>query len=220
MPAQKDLAARPSRTPEQKAALAACQSLDGGAGKVALWGTGLKGTPRSAAIFNGIMSHVLELDDFLGIDHTGAVVLPALFAIAEHENDFDEVRFLEAMILGYEIGRRMLDAGGGYSKHNSTGWHTTGTLGAYAAAVATSKYLGLAQAQMVSAIGLSGSVAGGTWAFSRDGSMSKRFNPGNAAQNGITAAYLAREGFTGPRYVMEAEWAGTSPNMPPTIPMI
>jgi 2-methylcitrate dehydratase PrpD len=220
MPAQKDLAARPSRTPEQKAALAACQSLDGGAGKVALWGTGLKGTPRSAAMFNGIMSHVLELDDFLGIDHTGAVVLPALFAIAEHENDFDEVRFLEAMILGYEIGRRMLDAGGGYSKHNSTGWHTIGTLGAYAAAVATSKYLGLTQAQMVSAIGLSGSVAGGTWAFSRDGSMSKRFNPGNAAQNGITAAYLAREGFTGPRYVMEAEWAGTSPNMPPTIPMI
>ncbi|MEH6523346.1 MmgE/PrpD family protein [Sulfitobacter sp.] len=106
------------------------------------------------------------------------------------------------------VRNRTTDAGGGYSKHNSTGWHTTGTLGAYAAAVATSKYLGLTQAQMVSAIGLSGSVAGGTWAFSRDGSMSKRFNPGNAAQSGITAAYLAREGFTGPRYVIEAEWGG------------
>jgi 2-methylcitrate dehydratase PrpD len=195
-------------TPEQIAACTACLKLDGGAGGVGLWGTGKTASPRTAAMYNGIIAHVLELDDFLGIDHTGAVVLPALFAVMEHENDYDEPRFLEAMILGYEIGRRMLDAGGGYSKHNSTGWHTTGTLGAYSAAVAVCKYLRMTVSETVYAIGLSGSVAGGTWAFNADGAMSKRFHPGIAAQNGITAAYMAREGFTGPKYVLEAEWGG------------
>ena len=196
------------KTSEDKAARAACKHMDGGIGASSLWGTGLRASPRNAAMFNGIISHVLELDDFLGIDHTGAVVIPALFAVMELEDDFDEDRFLEAMILAYELGRRMLDTAGGYSKHNSVGWHTTGTLGSYTAAAAIGKYLKLNPAQLISAIGLAGSVTGGTWAFSADGAMSKRLHPGVAAQNGIMAAFMARSGFNGPKHVLEADWGG------------
>ena len=38
--------------------------------------------------------------------------------------------------------------------------------------------------------------------------MSKRIHPGMAAKNGILGAFLAREGFSGPNWVLEAEDGG------------
>jgi 2-methylcitrate dehydratase PrpD len=38
--------------------------------------------------------------------------------------------------------------------------------------------------------------------------MTKRFHPGKAAETGLSAALLAKEGMTGPRQVLEAEWGG------------
>ncbi|MCR9136636.1 MAG: MmgE/PrpD family protein [Alphaproteobacteria bacterium] len=195
-------------SPEAQSASAACRALGGSPGRSALWGTGIGAAAGTAALFNGTVAHVLELDDFLGIDHTGAVVLPALFAVMDDTGTHDEDRFLEAMIVSYEIGRRMLDKAGGYRAHNGSGWHTTGTLGSIAAAVAIAKYLKLDHDQMVSAIGLAGSFTGGTWAFHRDGAMSKRFHCGKAAEAGITAAYFARQGFTGPAHIIDAQWGG------------
>src|SRR3569623_1809929 len=40
------------------------------------------------------------------------------------------------------------------------------------------------------------------------GAMAKRFHSGKASQNGIIAAYCAREGLTGVRDVLEAEYGG------------
>jgi 2-methylcitrate dehydratase PrpD len=56
---------------------------------------------------------------------------------------------------------------------------------------------------MVSALGIAGTQAAGLFAFMADGTMTKSFHAGKAAQNGILAAYFAKEGFTGPAYVLE-----------------
>lgn len=196
-------------TEEAEKAFRACQALNlGGGGASSLWGTGSRAPAGIAALFNGIAAHALELDDFLGIDHTGAVVIPALLAVADQEAELEGEQLLEGLIFGYEIGKRLIDAAGGYQQHNKDGWHTTGTLGPFAAAAAVGKFLNLPVNQLTSALGLAGSFTGGTWAFNEDGAMSKRYHCGIAAQVGIQACYLAKQGFTGPEQVLEAKRGG------------
>jgi len=61
---------------------------------------------------------------------------------------------------------------------------------------------------MVSALGMAGTQSSGLWAFTADGSESKRFHPGRAAQSGIIAASLARLGYLGPAKIIEADDGG------------
>ncbi|WP_257098725.1 MmgE/PrpD family protein [Pseudovibrio flavus] len=179
-------------------------------GPASIWCTGTKTSADNAALTNGIIAHTLELDDFFGIDHSGAVIIPALVAACEQvgPEKVSGEDFLAAMIFGYEIGRRLLDCMGGYRAHNRSGWHTTGTLGAICAAAAVGRLLKLTEDQLVHAIGIGGSFTGGTWAFNADGAMTKRYHAGKAAETGLKAALLAREGFTGPEQIIEAEWGG------------
>ena len=198
-------------TEEARLARRAARALSPGGGGASLWGTGEAAQPGIAAMVNGTTAHALELDDFHGVDHSGAVTLPALLAAADTGGEADGRRVLEGMIFGYEVGRRLLDGAGGYRRHNAAGWHTTGTLGSYAAAAAVAKLLGLDERRMLWALGIAGSFTGGTWAFSEDGAISKRYHAGAAAQTGLQAAFLAREGFTGPAAVLEAERGGYFP---------
>ena len=198
-------------TEEARIALRAARALSPGGGNASLWGTGEAAQPGTAAMVNGTAAHALELDDFHGVDHSGAVTVPALMAAADAGGEADGRRFLEGMAFGYEVGRRLLDGAGGYRRHNATGWHTTGTLGSYAAAAAVAKLLRLDEERTVWALGIAGSFTGGTWAFNSDGAMSKRYHAGVAAQMGLQAAFLAREGFTGPVAVLEAERGGYFP---------
>ena len=198
-------------TEEARLARRAARALSPGGGNASLWGTGETVTPGIAAMVNGTTAHALELDDFHGVDHSGAVTLPALLAAADAGGETDGRRVLEGMIFGYEVGRRLLDGAGGYRRHNAAGWHTTGTLGSYAAAAAVAKLLGLDERRMLWALGIAGSFTGGTWAFNLDGAMSKRYHAGAAAQTGLQAAFLAREGFTGPAPVLEAGRGGYFP---------
>lgn len=198
-----------SDTPEAVAARRAVLSLAPGGGPCCLWGTDDAAGPAGASLYNGIIAHARELDDFGGVDHTGAVVVPAILAVADAFAPVSGMRALSAMIVGYEVGRRMLDCAGGYRPHNhGDGFHSTGTCGSFAAAAAAGRAMNLTREQTVWALGLAGSFTGGTWAFSEDGAMSKRFNVGRAAETGIVAATLARSGFSGPAHIIEAEWGG------------
>ncbi len=60
----------------------------------------------------------------------------------------------------------------------------------------------------MSALGSAGTQAAGIWAFTSDGSMSKPLHAGKAAQGGLISAVLAQTGFTGSRYILEAEDGG------------
>jgi 2-methylcitrate dehydratase PrpD len=198
-----------SDTPEVVAAERAAGLMCPTGGPCTLWGSSHSTSPTAAALVNGIAAHARELDDFGGVDHTGAVVVPALLAVAEAWPVLSGKRLLEAMVVGYEVGRRVLDAAGGYRPLNhNDGWHSTGVCGSFAAAAAAAKALALEVRQTTWALGLSGSFTGGTWAFSEDGAMSKRYHAGRAAETGLVAVCLARSGFSGPAAVFEAPWGG------------
>lgn len=188
-----------------RAALAA----SGGAGGTPAWGTDARLAPRDAALANGIAAHALELDDTGGCDHSGAVVLPAALAACDlAARPVDGRGFLLAVVLGYDVGRRVLEAFGGYKPHNAAGWHSTGTCGVFGAAAAAARILGLDASATLSALGIAASSAAGIWAFIHDGSMTKRLHAGRAAESGLLAAILAREGITGPRGVFDDAWGG------------
>ncbi|AZD79601.1 MmgE/PrpD family protein [Pseudomonas chlororaphis] len=190
-------------------AIAARQALGDEVGPSRVWGTDLSTSATQAALLNGIAAHALELDDTGGCDHSGAVVLPAVMAaVSLRGTALSGRELLTAVVMGYEVGRRVLEACGGYSAHNGAGWHSTATCGVFGAAAACGRVLGLDARQMGSALGLAGSFSGGLWAFIHDGSHSKKLHSGRAAEGGLLAARLARQGVTGPGQLFEEVWGG------------
>lgn len=178
-------------------------------GPAPLLGAGQGTAPRDAALINGIAAHVYELDNSGGCDHTGAVVLPALLAaLATAKDPVPGGDLLAALCAGYEVGRRILDASGGYGAHNGAGWHSTGTCGTLTAAAAVARLRGYDAQMTLHAMTLATSFSSGLWAFIHDGSQAKKVHAGRAAEGGLLAADLARIGFTGPGQVFDDVWGG------------
>ena len=186
---------------------AARAASEGAPGSAAIWGRADTTTPPLAAMVNGTSAHAQELDDFGGCGHSGAVVVPALFALAGKGGISGKDAIL-AMLAGYDHAARILEGAGGYRPHNDLGWHSTGTCGSFGAAAAAAKLLKLDAGRFADALGIAGSFTGGIWAFLADGADTKRFHPGKASENGLTAALLAQAGMSGPRQVLEAGWGG------------
>ena len=190
------------------AALAAAQSaVESNTGSAAIWARKEKLPAPMAAMVNGTSAHALELDDFGGCGHSGAVVIPALCALAGRL-EVSGKEALCALVAGYDLAARTLEGAGGYRPVNDLGWHSTGICGSFGAAAVSAKLLGLDKERFADALGIAGTFTGGIWAFLADGAMTKRFHPGKASENGLTAALLAQAGMSGPRKVLEAEWGG------------
>ncbi|WP_123581666.1 MmgE/PrpD family protein [Pseudomonas brassicacearum] len=178
-------------------------------GQTLVWGTAQYVGAAQAAMLNGIAAHALELDDTGGCDHSGAVVLPAVMAaISLRPTPVNGRELITAVVIGYEIGRRVLEACGGYSAHNGAGWHSTATCGVFGAAAASARILGLDPAQTLAALGIAGSFSGGLWAFIHDGSQSKKLHSGRAAEGGLLAARFAEQGISGPTKLFDDVWGG------------
>lgn len=175
----------------------------GGEPQATLIPTGEKTSVLNAALVNGAVSHIVELDDLHrgAILHPAAPIVPAALAIAEMLAKSGE-ELLLAVIVGYEVAIRIGEAVTPSHYHY---WHTTATCGTFGAAAAAGKLLGLTQEEMVHALGTAGTQAAGLWEFINDGAMSKHLHPGKAAQNGVLAAMLARKGFTAAKKILEGE---------------
>ena len=157
-----------------------------------------------AALVNGTAAHGEDYDDtFEGTPvHTGAVILPAVLAAGERfgASGADVLRGAAA---GTELMCRMaLVAKTGIHR---AGFHPTAVIGALGAAAAVCATLRLTPRQMTDALGIAGSFASGIIEYLAEGSWTKRLHAGWAAQCGIRAALLGREGFRGPRTVLEGE---------------
>lgn len=162
----------------------------------------------NAAFINGISSHVFDFDDthLKTVVHPGGPVVSAILALSEYQ-PVSGRDFLNALVLGVETSCRIGNAV--YPNHYDVGWHITGTAGVFGAAAATGKLLGLTEQQMVWALGTAASQPVG---FRESfGSMSKSFNVGRAASNGMVAALLAAKDFTSSESMIEAKrgWANT-----------
>jgi 2-methylcitrate dehydratase PrpD len=155
-----------------------------------------------AALVNGTSSHAFELDDYHNAKlHPGAVVIPAVLALAEEHHVSGE-RIVTAIAAGYEVMIRSSLALNP-SAARLRGWHLTGVCGPFGAAAACAVLLGLDVERTAWALGLAGTQGAGLWAFNADGAMSKRLHAGKAAHSGVLAAELAVAGFTGPTQIFE-----------------
>jgi 2-methylcitrate dehydratase PrpD len=154
-----------------------------------------------AAYVNAASSHVAEQDDAhnASVFHPGAVVFPPALAVAQALGASGR-DLLTAAVAGYEVGIRV---GEFLGRSHYRFFHTTGTAGTLAAAAATGRLLRLTPEQMRNAFGSAGTQAAGLWEFLRDAADSKQLHTAHAAASGLTAAYLAGDGFTGAMRILE-----------------
>src|SRR6201747_2096045 len=159
-------------------------------------------TASGAAFVNGTAAHGEDFDDTFegGTVHAGAVVVPAVLAACERHNP-DGRMALIGIAVGCEVLCR-LSVVVPKAVHKA-GFHPTAIFGAMGAAAGVGAALGLNAKQLVDALGIAGSMAGGIIEYLAEGAWTKRMHAGWAAQSGIRAALLARGGFVGPRTVFE-----------------
>ncbi|MBB3007324.1 MmgE/PrpD family protein [Cupriavidus alkaliphilus] len=172
------------------------------------WGRrGRRYRAADAALVNGAAAHAYELDDFHNAKvHLGAVVLPAVFALAE-TLDAPPGRVETAIAVGYETMIRCSLALQP-ARARMKGWHMTAVCAPIGAAAASAVMLGLDAERTAWALGLAGTQSGGLFAFACDGTDSKRFHPGRGAQAGVMAAELAARGLSGPTRLFETADGG------------
>lgn len=175
----------------------------GGRAEATILGHGGRVPAVHAALANAIASHSIELDDvdLLALFHFSPPVVSAALAVAEREGASGE-EFIAAVVAGCEMMARA-SAATNFSLRDR-GYHTTPVCGVFGAAIAAARLLRLDREQTVSALGLAGAQASGLMEMYGP-SMQKRFNPGPAARNGVTAAVMAGLGFTGTASIFDGE---------------
>ena len=151
-------------------------------------------SPRLKALIEGTAAHTVEVDDIFrdGIYHPGAPTIAAAGA-------FSKEIPLRAVVVGYEISTRI---GAAMGKAHYKHWHNTGTIGCFGAAAAAAEALKLDRAQFAHALATVTTFAAGLQQAFRMDSMSKPLHAGRAAEAGVEAALMAREGVTGSLDVM------------------
>lgn len=173
--------------------LAAEAEEAGGAPQSSVIGRGFATSAAQAALVNGAAAHALDYDDVLKAmsGHPTVPVYPSILALAERD-DRSGRDVITAFVAGVEvearIGRMMVVG------HYARGWHSTGTIGTFAAAAAAGRLLGLDDEAMARAFGIAGTQASGL--KSMFGTMCKPFHAGKAAHGGLMAASLAKRGFS------------------------
>lgn len=142
---------------------------------------------QEAAFANSLLIHGRDFDDThegLGA-HCNVTALPAALALAEKEKASGK-EFLSAVILGIDVMGQL-----GSLLSFFHGWHTTATLGVFAAAAAAGRILKFDEERMVNALGIAFHQAAGNRQGRADGAMTKRLGPAFAASAGVFSALLA-----------------------------
>jgi len=162
-----------------------------------------RSSPFFAALVNGAASHFVEQDDLhnSSVLHPGTVVFPAVLAAGQHAGVSGKA-LIAAAVAGYECGVRV---GEFLGRSHYRIFHTTGTAGKLAAAAGVAHVLKLDARQTQDCLGSAGTMAAGLWEFLRDAADSKQLHTAKAAADGLMAAYIARDGFTGARQILEGK---------------
>lgn len=159
-----------------------------------------RATVDDAALLNGMSMTARYFDDthLTTLAHPSGPPLAAALAFAEAEGHSGEDVIL-AFVVGFETGLNIAKALGlgPYKK----GWHMTSIVGSFAAAAAVAKLMQLDGQGMATTLGHASSMTSGSRnVFATD---TLTMHAGRAAQNGILAARLAREGFGSTTHALE-----------------
>ncbi|MDP6708155.1 MAG: MmgE/PrpD family protein [Alphaproteobacteria bacterium] len=169
-----------------------------------------------AAFVNAVAANYLDFDDThldTVIHPTAPVAAPAL-ALAEARG-LSGAEALLAFALGAEVALRLGNAVS--PGHYARGWHITATCGVFGAAAAAAKLLGLTAEQTAHALGIAASQSAGL--VENLAAEAKNVAVGNAARNGLLAAFFARQGYGAAAAAIEgplgwARAAGDAPRLP------
>ena len=179
---------------------ALADDLDRGRAQLAL---GRPATARAAALINGTAAHTVEVDDIYreAIYHPGAPTISAALAAAQ-DVGANGAALLRAVVVGYELSTRI---GAALGRAHYRYWHSTGTVGTFGAAASAAALYGLDSQRFGHALATAATFAAGLQQAFRMDSMSKPLHAGRAAEAGLLAAQLAREGVTGSADVLDGE---------------
>jgi 2-methylcitrate dehydratase PrpD len=190
----------------------------GGAGQSRLLGIGRDRLPAPlAALWMGTAGHAMDWDDTQLAEGPGrpygllmhptmpplaAALTTAELVAAETGTPVDGRRLVTAFATGFEACCKIAEAIN--PDHYLRGFHTSGTIGTFGAAVAAARMLDLDEAATATVIGIAASSASGIRV--NFGTMTKPLHVGRAAQNGVTAALLARAGFSANDEALDGRW--------------
>ena len=182
------------------AALAALRMLQS-APQSSVLGREEKVDMASAALVNGITSHVFDFDDthLKTVIHPGGPVASALVAIAETTGASGR-EILDALVLGVDVECRIGNCM--YPDHYDRGWHITGSAGMLGAAAGCARLMRLDERRTAMALGIAASQPVGM--REQFGTHAKSFHPGAAARAGVLSALMAKNGFTASAKALEA----------------
>ncbi|MEP2990506.1 MAG: MmgE/PrpD family protein [Parasphingorhabdus sp.] len=147
---------------------------------------------------SAMLGNVLEMDDIhrSSILHPGPVIWPTLILNSKVNID----RILDAAVKGYEA---TVAIGATFDAKHYSMYHNTSTAGQFGAAVATASLNDCDENQLMSAMGLAGSVSGGLWQMRNEPCEAKQWHVDSAYRTGKAAGYHALRGLSGPRFILE-----------------
>ncbi|NNC80332.1 MAG: MmgE/PrpD family protein, partial [Acidimicrobiales bacterium] len=153
-------------------------------------------SPAGAALASGMTIDSIDAHDGNNLTkgHTGCHQVAAILAFTQAEQKDDAGEFLANLIVGYEIATRA-----GIALHQTAcDYHTSGAWGAVGAAALGARVLGLDHASTFEAMGIA-EYHGPRSQMMRviDHPTMLKDGSGWGAMAGVSAAYLAADGFTG-----------------------
>ena len=172
-----------------------------------LWLDGREVSPAGAALANGMTIDSLDIHDGhpLAKGHAGAAIVPATLATIPLNNSkpVTGAEMLSTLVIGYEVALRA-----GIALHaTACDYHTSGAWNALGTAAVAARRLGLNREKTRHALGIA-EYHGPRSQMMRciDHPTMLKDGSGWGAMAGVSAAYLAKEFFTGaPALTIEAE---------------
>jgi 2-methylcitrate dehydratase len=176
----------------------------GGVPEATVIGSGHRTNAPNAALMNGLLIRALDYNDIYWEQDPShpSDLLGAVLAAAE-ANDRDGKDLVAAIVIAYELEMRWCHAA--EPGIREVGWHHA-SLTQFVSPLVCGKLYGLDRDQLTASIGISGSshfTLGGVVA----GHLTNMKNTADplAAQAGLHAVLMAREGYTGPVEVLEGK---------------
>ncbi|MFC5833946.1 MmgE/PrpD family protein [Nonomuraea insulae] len=161
-------------------------------------GTRYRSSAELSALANGTAGHADEIDGAHVVGgHPGATLVHAAAAVAQLRHR-GGAELINAVVLGYDVGTRLIDACGGTFRLKDEFHLHADFLHAVGAAVACGRLIGLEPRRMANALALATFRANGLCAlFREDNHVSKAFCNGQYASAGVGAALMAEAGLEG-----------------------
>lgn len=172
----------------------------GSAADARVWGSEMALPAPAAALVNAFHIHNQEFDCVheRAVVHPMAVILAALFAFAERQQNVSGSRFLAALALAVDVATTI-----GMCATQPIRFFRPAMCGSLGATAGLAVLAGLARPAMRDAMGITYSQLAGTMQAHVEGTPTLALQVGFAARAAVTSIDLASEGFRGPHQVLD-----------------